>query len=142
MAGTDTWFWSYNLHGLYGSQCGTLSRLEKSCGMQCSQRRLLSPILKLTGSGRCSRINISLSLEVDPHPHPLSLNKSTSADVAVESTSAGHNAIANLDFQWQTFSHLKLENHDFLLGSVIDPVVSRVMFALINRGVQLILDIV
>lgn len=39
------------------------------------------------------------------------------------------------------FSPLELEKHDFLLGSVIDAVVSQVMFALRDRGVQLIRDI-
>lgn len=38
-------------------------------------------------------------------------------------------------------SHLELEKHDFVLGSVIDAVVSQVMFALRDGGVQLIRDI-
>ncbi|XP_076943168.1 phytochrome B-like [Bidens hawaiensis] len=37
--------------------------------------------------------------------------------------------------------HLELEKHDFVLGSVIDAVVSQVMFALRDGGVQLIRDI-
>ncbi|XP_021980405.1 phytochrome B-like [Helianthus annuus] len=37
--------------------------------------------------------------------------------------------------------HLELEKHDFVLGSVIDAVVSQVMFALRDGGVQLIRDV-
>ncbi|MFS7889498.1 hypothetical protein Hanom_Chr03g00205171 [Helianthus anomalus] len=37
--------------------------------------------------------------------------------------------------------HLELEKHNFVLGSVIDVVVSQVMFALRDGGVQLIRDV-
>ncbi|KAJ0794377.1 putative histidine kinase [Helianthus annuus] len=49
--------------------------------------------------------------------------------------------VKDVDMENIQEGHLELEKHDFVLGSVIDAVVSQAMFALRDGGVQLIRDI-
>ncbi|MFS7970231.1 putative signal transduction histidine kinase, dimerization/phosphoacceptor [Helianthus anomalus] len=49
--------------------------------------------------------------------------------------------VKDVDMENIQEGHLELEKHDFVLGSVIEVVVSQVMFALRDGGVQLIRDV-